>query len=295
MKFFVTGSSGLVGTQIVKDLSNSDKNIVYSGYHNDEPEHGFGIKLDITNFEKISEVLQEIKPTTIIHLASMTDVEQCEKYPQMAYKINADATEYLARESAKINAFILYVSTDYVFDGKQGLRKENEKTNPLGIYGKSKLEGEKKIQNFAPRSCIARISTPFGLHKKKKSFPLWVLENLKQNNEVNILIDQFTSPTYVPNLSQMLIELATKQISGLFHVAGATRISRYELANMIAEKKNLNKKLLKPITMNKMTLWTAKRPLDSSLNVVQISKLINTKPMAIELALDNFLNEVSIN
>jgi len=137
-----------------------------------------------------------------------------------------------------------------VFDGTKELWKENDKPNPLGNYGKSKLEGEKALGNLASTWCIARTSTPFGIHPEKKSFPLFVKQSLESNKEIPVLIDQFTSPTYVPNLSKMLIEISERQLLGIFHISGASRISRYELAELVSEKLNLDKKFLKPSTID---------------------------------------------
>jgi dTDP-4-dehydrorhamnose reductase len=289
MKFLVTGASGLVGTQIVKDLIQNHE--VFSCYNDQEPTHGKPIKLDLTNLDDIKNILHKINPDRIIHLAAMTNVDNCETEKDLASKINVDATKILAKEASKIGTFFLYVSTDYVFDGKQGMYKEEEKTNPLGFYGKSKLGGELALNNLASSWCIARTSTPFGIHKTKKSFPLWVKESLESKKEISVLTDQFTSPTYVPNLSKMLIEVATKQIVGTIHLAGASRISRFQFAEMIAEKLSLDKSLLKPIKTEEMN-WKAQRPRDSSLDVSKASEILNEKPMRIENSLELFLSEL---
>jgi len=162
----------------------------------------------------------------------------------------------------------------------------------LGNYGKSKLEGEKAIENLASSWCIARTSTPFGIHPRKSSFPLFVKQSLESNKEIPVLIDQFASPTYVPNLSKMLIVVATRQISGIIHLARATRLSRYELAELVAEKLSLDKSLLKPTKTSEMT-WRAKRPRDSSLDVSYASSILNEKPQKIEQTLDSFIEEIS--
>lgn len=292
MRFLVTGAAGLVGCQVVKDLVN-DSHTVYSAYNDSKPLQGEPIKLNLEDIDQISKTIKETRPDSVIHLAAMTNVDKCEREPELAMRINADATEYLARQSASAGSYFLYVSTDYVFDGINGMKKEDDLPNPAGAYGSSKLEGEKRIQDMASPWCIARTSTPFGLHQKKKSFPLFVLESLKENREIPVLVDQFTSPTYVPNLSRMIIELATKQILGLFHTAGATRISRYETAELVAEKAGLDKKYLKPATMDQMNSWTAKRPKDSSLDVTRIFSVLDEKPTVIDHALDHFLSEVN--
>ncbi len=292
MKFLVTGSAGLVGSQVVKDLSQLP-NEIYSCYHKSKPEHGILTHLDLTNSDDIIKTVKEIKPDAIIHLAALTDVDLCEKEKNLALNINAKATETISKQAAKLGTFLVYVSTDYIFDGQQGMKKEYDAPNPIDYYGKSKLEGELALSDMASSWCIARTSTPFGMHPTKKSFPLWVAENLQAKKEINVVTDQYTSPTYVPNLSKMLIEIATRQISGVIHLAGATRISRYELAGLVAAKLNMDGKFLNPVKIDKMN-WIAKRPKDSSLDVSTATLILNEKPQAIEQSLDYFIQELRL-
>ena len=289
LKVLVTGSAGLVGRQVVKDLSNSHQ--VFSCYNESKPEYGDSVKMDLKNHEMISSVLTEKKPEIVIHLGAMTGVDLCEKERTSASEINTKATEIIAKECSKLNSFLVYVSTDYVFDGNLGMYKEDNVTNPLGFYGESKLEGEKVVQNFSTNWCIARTSTPFGLHPTKKSFPMWVIENLQKQKQIDILIDQFTSPTYIPNLSRMLIEISERRITGVIHAAGASKISRYQMASMVSDKLNLDGTLLKQISINKMK-WIAQRPKDSSLDVSRASSILNEKPQKIDQSLNLFIDEM---
>jgi len=293
MKFLVTGSAGLIGSQVVTDLVQQN-HTVYSCYHNTKPLQGIPTPLDLSDEIQIIQTLQEIIPDRIIHLAAMTGVDLCETEKELATIINTKATEILARQAVKLNAFFLYVSTDYVFDGINGMKKENDTTNPLGFYGKSKLGGELVLNKLASNWCIARTSTPFGIHSTKKTFPLWVKENLEAKKEIPVLIDQFTSPTYVPNLSKMLIEITTRQITGILHVSGATRISRYALAELVADKLHLDKSLLIPTKIDTMN-WKAQRPKDSSLNTSLASENLNEQPQKIEKSLELFINELNSN
>ena len=289
LKFLVTGSAGLVGQQVVKYLSKSNQ--VFSCYNESKPEYGDSVKMDLKNYELVSSVLTEIKPDVVIHLGAMTGVDICEKEKTAASEINTKATEIIAKECSKLNSFLVYVSTDYVFDGNFGMYKEGDVANPLGFYGKSKLEGEKAVQNFSTNWCIARTSTPFGLHPTKKSFPMWVIENLQKQKQIDVLIDQFTSPTYIPNLSRMLIEISERRITGIIHAAGASKISRYQMASMVSDKLNLDGTLLKQISMNKMK-WVAQRPKDSSLDVSRASSILNEKPQKIDQSLNLFIDEM---
>ena len=289
MKFLVTGSAGLVGRQVVKDLSETHE--VFSCYTKSEPEFGVPVKMDLLNHERISNVLSEKNPDIVIHLGAMTAVDLCETQQDNALKINSQATEILAKECSKINSFMVYVSTDYVFDGNTGMYEENDTANPLGFYGKSKLLGEKSIQNFSSNWCIARTSTPFGLHPTKKSFPIWVIENLQKQKQIDVLTDQFTSPTYVPSLSRMLIEISERHLTGIIHVAGASKISRYEMASLVSDKLGLDGKLLREISINDIK-WEAQRPKDSSLNVSKAISTLNQKPQKIDHDVNLFIDEI---
>ena len=290
MKFLVTGSSGLVGSQVVHDLVKSEHQ-VYSCYNDSKPCHGTPIHLELANDKKITEIIASIRPDVIIHLAAMTNVDLCEKEKELALKINAKATETLAKQAARHGSFFVYVSTDYVFDGEKGMKKESDMPSPIDYYGYSKYQGELAVQDMASSWCIARTSTPFGMHPTRKSFPIFVAENLGAKKEISVVTDQYTSPTYVPNLSQMLIEISTRQIVGVIHLAGATRISRYDMATLVAEKVGLEKSLLKPTTMNDMS-WIAKRPRDSSLDVSKATQILQEKPLTVEEGLDRFMSEM---
>jgi dTDP-4-dehydrorhamnose reductase len=290
MKFLVTGSAGLVGRQVIKDLLQSYTD-VYSCYHASNPEDGIATLLDLASTDDIIRVVESTKPDVIIHLAAMTNVDMCETQKDLATKINSKSTAVIAEQATKLGAFLVYVSTDYVFDGEEGMKKETDNTEPVDHYGKSKLEGENAVKEIATKWCIARTSTPYGIHPKKKSFPIFIAENLKAGTQLDIITDQYTSPTYVPNLSRMLIEISSRNIQGILHVSGATRVSRYDMAEMVAEKLSLDKKLLRPTNMADMN-WTAKRPRDSSLDVSKATSLLKEKPMTVEKGLDLFIEQI---
>ena len=288
-KILVTGSAGLIGTQIVKDLLDNHKQ-VYSCYNKTKPELGIITHLDLTKKDDIVNTMNRIKPDVVIHLGAMTDVELCETETELAKKINTDATEILALESEKYNTFFVYMSTDYVFDGKVGMKKENDKTNPINFYGKSKLDGERVFKKITTPNVIVRTSTPFGIHSKKISFPIWVKKNLELEKEISVVVNQYTSPSYVPNISKMIIEIMERKITGIIHLAGATKISRYDFAVQICKIINANKQFLKLIKMEQMD-WKAQRPADSSLSVSKANKILKNKPEKIEDSLKLLFNQ----
>ena len=288
-KILVTGSAGLIGTQIVKDLLDNHKQ-VYSCYNKTKPELGIITHLDLTKKDDIVNTMNRIKPDVVIHLGAMTDVELCETETELAKKINTDATEILALESEKYNTFFVYMSTYYVFDGKVGMKKENDKTNPINFYGKSKLDGERVFKKITTPNIIVRTSTPFGIHSKKMSFPIWVKKNLELEKEISVVVNQYTSPSYVPNISKMIIEIMERKITGIIHLAGATKISRYDFAVQISKIINANKQFLKLTKMDQMD-WKAQRPADSSLSVSKANKILKNKPEKIEDSLKLLFNQ----
>jgi dTDP-4-dehydrorhamnose reductase len=290
MKFLVTGSAGLVGTSVVHELVGQDHE-VYSIYHDTTPIEGTAIHLDLTDSVKTKFTVKKIKPDVIIHLAALTNVDLCESEKEQAQLLNTKSTEILAQEAAKAGSFFVYASTDYIFDGKIGMKKEDDSPNPLGYYGKTKLDGELALNDLASSWVIARTSTPFGIHPKKKTFPIWVKENLEAKKQIKVLTDQYTSPTYIPNLSKMLIEVATRQFNGIFHLAGATRISRFDFAKMIANSLELDDALILQAKTDEMN-WKAKRPLDSSLDVKKATEILNEKPQTIQESLPLFIDDL---
>lgn len=283
MKILVTGASGLLGQKVVQHALEKGHE-TYAIYKEHPTSLGTPIKLDLTNHKELFEVLSKRKPDVIIHTAAYTDVDGCETNQELAWKVNAEATKHLAIASAHVNSHLIYVSTDYVFDGEKGFYTEEDKPNPISYYGYTKLRGEEFLKGYATEWCIARPSVLYGWGPKhKQNFATWIINNLKQGKEVKVLTDQHVSPTLNTNLAAMLLEIAERKITGTTHTAGATRVSRHEFALKLAETFNLNKNLIKPITMNEIR-WKAKRPKDSSLNVSKANSLLNTKPLQLNNA-----------
>lgn len=289
MKYLVTGSAGLIGSQLVRDLEKSGET-VYSCYNNMKPVNGIPTKLNLVNLEDISKIFKKIQPDVVIHSAALTDVEKCEMEPKLANSINVKSTEIIAKEAENFDSYLMYISTDYIFDGKKGSYKETDLTDPLNQYGKTKLSGEKTTEHNCSKCSIIRTSTPFGTHSFKKTFPVWIFENLNNNNKINVLEDQFTSPTYVPNLTKMILEIIERKLEGVFHVSGSTKISRFEFAKIIATKLNLDSSLLKPVKISTMP-WKATRPIDSSLDVSKINTILKTKSYTIKQSIDDYTLE----
>jgi len=292
MKLFVTGASGLLGTRLC-ELAIKKNYKVYSAYSQHKPLYGTPFKLDIFDKKADEEILEKIKPDAVVHAAALSDVDKCEKEKDLAWKVNAEATAEIARLCVRHDAFLVYVSTDYIFNGEKGSYKETDKPAPINHYGFTKLKGEEFVKESNAEYCIARSSVIYGAIPAagKANFALWLMDKLKRKEEAKIVTDQWNSPTLNTNLAEMILEIVERKITGTFHLAGATRLSRYEFAKSIAEKFSLVTTFIKPVSSEAMQ-WVAERPQDSSLNVDKANLTLKNKPMQMSEALGKMKKEI---
>jgi dTDP-4-dehydrorhamnose reductase len=272
---------------------NTKYSNIYVTSHESSPIFGKSIQLDLRKTEKVYEKLKEIRPDIIVNLAALSDVERCEIDRDVARCLNRDLVAAISRYVYDNNAFLLHISTDCVFDGNEGNYREDSQTNPVNYYGMTKLQGENEIISkiCEEKWCIARISTAFGIHEKKKGLPSLIIEKLRTNKSVKVIIDQYTSPTYALNLADMLKEIIDKKINGIIHTSGASRLSRYEQALKVCRFFGLNEELISGIVSNDMN-WKANRPIDSSLNVDKACKVLQNTPKSFDQALELFSKEI---
>jgi len=286
-KLLVTGASGLLGNWTVA-LARKDYEVVPTDVT--EPQHLDAVKADITERSTVQNLFQEIKPDAVIHTASETNVDKCETERDRAWKINVAGTRNIADASFETRAKMVYISTDYVFDGEKSLYTEEDAPNPIDFYGLTKLEGERQVMNRCKNMAILRTSVLYGRHPTKVDFATWVINQLRQRREITVVDDHFNTPTLAENLAQIALEVVARDLLGIFHTSGCDRISRYDFAIKIAEKFNLDSSLIKPTKMADLKAWIAKRPRDSSLSTAKVQRELITKPLSINQGL-NKLNE----
>lgn len=292
MKLLVTGASGLLGSKLCESAVGR-KHEVYAAYNQHKPLHGITIPLNVSDWTSVENTFLETKPEAVVHAAALTDVDRCESERELAWKINVEGTENITKSCKKHRAFLVYVSTDYVFDGEKGMYKETDTPAPINYYGLTKLKGEESVKNYANPYCIARTSVIFGSIPAtgKINFALWLLDKLKKKEKVKIATDQWNSPTLNTNLANMVLEAAEQKITGVYHLAGATRINRYDFSNLIAKSFRLDINLIEP-SSSKDFQWIARRPKDSSLNTEKAQRTLRNKPMGIEQALEKMKEEM---
>ena len=286
MRILVTGGSGLVGAEICA-LGTQEGHEVFAGFHSNQPQHGKPTLLDLSKPDIVEEV-RAVRPELIIHTGGLTDVDRCEQEAELAERVNGTATGEIAKAARSMGAHVTYVSTDYVFDGEEGNYDENAKPNPVSQYGRSKLLGETLLSETGGNYCIARPSVIYGWGRAwRPNYALSVVKALEAKREVKAAHDIYCSPTLNTSLAQMLLELGTRRLNGVFHVAGATRTSRLEFAKEIAAEFSLNPSGIIRVDSRLLNL-VARRPHDSSLSVTKAARTLIAKPLKLPEALQLF-------
>ncbi len=283
MKVFVTGVNGQLGHDVVNELIKrgheaigSDITDNYSGVQdNSAVTKAQYLKLDITDENKVNELLTNLKPNAIVHCAAWTavDLAEDEENKPKVFNINANGTKYIAKAAKQIDAKMLYLSTDYVFNGlgEKPWSPDEKGFEPLNYYGETKLLGEKAITSILDKFFIVRIAWVFGLNGK--NFIKTMINVGKTHDEVRVVSDQIGTPTYTFDLARLLSDMIETDKYGFYHATNeGGYISWYDFTKEIYKQYGLNTKVI-PVTTAEYGLSKAKRPFNSRLDK---SKLIES-------------------
>lgn len=275
MRILVTGAKGQLGNEVLKVLNN-------------EEIYGFGKEeMDITDFIQTQAKIKEIQPHVVIHCAAYTNVDGCESDVDLAFQVNSKGAENVARACLNAGAEMVYVSTDYVFDGSKGEPYyETDLPNPINVYGKSKLAGEESVKTVLSKYYIVRTAWVYGI--QGKNFVKTMLELSKKQDTINVVNDQIGSPTYAFDLAQAIAVLINSKKYGIYHITNSGECSWYEFAKKIFELKGINIQV-NPITSQQLNR-PAKRPSYSVLKNFNLETNLGYKMRRWDRALEDFLN-----
>lgn len=252
MKVLVTGANGQLGYDVIKRLDSEI--IEYLGTDRES--------LDITNEEQVKRVISDYNPDVVIHCAAYTAVDKAEDEKDLCYSVNVLGTKYVAEACKETNAKMVYISTDYVFDGEgDQLFEVTDKPNPINYYGQTKYEGEVEVQKILEKHFIVRISWVFG--SNGNNFVKTMLRLGKERDEISVVADQIGSPTYTYDLAKLLVEMIQTNKFGIYHVTNEGYCSWYEFACEIFKQAGMNVKV-NPINTEDYPT-RAKRPKNSRL------------------------------
>jgi dTDP-4-dehydrorhamnose reductase len=265
MKILITGANGLLGQKLITLLQQQpDVQFVATAHR---PLvfpllKGKFQLLDISNQEQVNEVLAHTKPDVIINTAAMTNVDRCETEQEACWQANVTSVQYLIEACQQHHIHLIHVSTDFIFDGKEGPLDETAVPAPVNFYGESKLAAEKLIQESSISWCILRTVLVYGVSTdmSRSNIVLWVKKSLEEGKTINVVNDQWRTPTLAEDLAMGCWLAAKKKARGIYHISGKDFLSPYDIAIKTARFFKLNESLINP-TDSTQFKQPARRPL----------------------------------
>ncbi|MBN8577458.1 MAG: SDR family oxidoreductase [Cytophagales bacterium] len=264
MRVLVTGANGLLGNKLMHLLAQHP-HIRATATARKQPaampkEIEFE-QMDITNRANVLDVIARVKPEVVIHAAAMTQVDQCETERALCWNTNVHAVESICSACQNVNAHLIHVSTDFIFDGTYGPLDETAIPNPVNYYGESKLAGEKLIQQSKIDWAILRTVLVYGVtpDMSRSNIVLWVKKSLEEGKSINVVNDQWRTPTLAEDLAQGCYLAAIHKAKGIYHIAGSEMMTPFEIAVQTADFFKLDATLIRPADSTTFT-QPARRP-----------------------------------
>ncbi|MDJ0649446.1 MAG: NAD(P)-dependent oxidoreductase [Xenococcaceae cyanobacterium MO_188.B19] len=265
-KLLVTGASGFLGWNLCH-VAKANWQVYGTYFTNSVAIDDVNLyKVDLTNFTALKEFFTTIEPDAVIHLAAASKPNFCQNNPELSYKINVTGSVYLAQLCAAANIPLVFTSTDLVFDGKNSFYTEEDTVCPICIYGEHKVLAEQKILEIYPDAAICRMPLMFGVPSPvANSFIQGFIKTLKDEQELNLFIDEFRTPVNATTAAQGLLLALEKRVNGVLHLGGKERISRYNFGLLLAEVLELNQDLIVPGKQADVVIAAPRSP-DTSLD-----------------------------
>jgi dTDP-4-dehydrorhamnose reductase len=286
-RIIITGANGMLGQRAVEyyslkenvellATSVEDKSVIDSVDY---------MSCDIKSRDKIKKVIYDYCPDFIVHTAAFTNVDLSEKMREDAWKINVKGVEYIAEAARAIDAQIIHISTDYIFDGKNGPYHENDLPNPIGYYGRTKLASENALKISGTLFTILRTNVLYGFARNSRpDFVRWVINSLTKKERIRIVKDQINNPTFIDDLVQAINKIIEFKRTGIYNIGGKEFLSRLEFTNRIDAYFKLDRNLITPITTEELN-QPARRPLKSGLWTLKAETELGYKPHSISESL----------
>lgn len=286
-KILVTGSNGLLGQKLTELYIKEPSCLLIAtgkGENRYPQNKGFVYEtLDITDKNEVFNIVKKHEPDCIIHSAAMTNVDDCELKKDECIKQNVEAVKNICEAANNINAHLIHISTDFVFDGKNGPYTENAKPNPLSFYGESKLKAEEIVINNAKKWAIVRTVLVYGLvaDMSRSNIVLWAKDALENSKSIKVVDDQYRTPTLAEDLAMGCMLIEKHDATGIFNISGKDFMNIYELVERVGKYFNLelkNVEKVSSLTLNQ----PAKRPPVTGFVIDKAIKQLGYKPHSFE-------------
>jgi dTDP-4-dehydrorhamnose reductase len=284
----VTGASGLLGVNLIMTARSMNRPVGGTCHRHllEMPDVPMYL-LDLTNPVAVRKLITQLQPAAIVHCAAATDLDWCEEHVAETESMNADAPAALAEIARELRVQFIHVSTDAVFDGARGGYSESDEPTPLSVYAESKLRGERQVLNQYPSALVVRVNIYGWNAQPKQSLAEWMLDQLRTRKHLNGFIDVYFCPMLANDLAETLLAMLDRGLTGLYHVVGSERISKYEFGKRVAAKFGLNPDDVHPIRLAEARL-RAVRPPDVSLNTEKVSRALGRLMPGVDEGLQRF-------
>ncbi|MFA7228816.1 MAG: dTDP-4-dehydrorhamnose reductase [Melioribacteraceae bacterium] len=295
-RILIIGSNGMLGQRLTEFFRNDNKIELKCASAEDEsfiPGIDY-TRLDIRQKNKVRELILGFFPDFVINAAAYTNVDKSESEKETAWKINVNGVENIALYSWTIDAHLIHISSDYIFDGKNGPYSEIDKPNPIGYYGRTKLAAENSIRTSGVRFTILRTNILYGtVNFGRPDFVNWVINSLKANQKIKIVTDQTGNPTFIDDIVSAINRVIEFKKEGIYNIGGKEIISRYDFTMRIVKFFGLDEKLVIPVITEELN-QPAPRPLKSGLVTLKAETELGYKPAAIETSLELIRKELKL-
>lgn len=262
MQVLITGGTGLVGWRLVSLCLANNFEVVYTYHTNDiEKDEAASLKLDLRDESSVEKVVRETDPDIVFHTAALTDVDACERRPELATEINVTGTRLVRDACERFGCKLVQFSTASVFDGTKEVYYEHDDKNPINYYGRTKAQAEEIVQEFTGDYLIVRFDQPYCWPEtwQNETFVSWLIKRIERDGQTSVFTDWWNTPVYVDELNRALLQLLNGGQTGIFHVVGSDFLSRFEWARIIADVFGYEVHSIEPTDSNQAEL-SADRP-----------------------------------
>jgi dTDP-4-dehydrorhamnose reductase len=255
VKILITGASGLLGANAILELAEACEVVGVYHQHAVSASDVRTLSADLSIPGEAERILAGEKPDWVLHCAAAAHVDECERDPDWAFRLNRDMAGFVAKACRMIDAQLIHISTDMVFDGEKGNYREEDPTNPVNVYGQSKLEGERAVIKAYPDACVLRTNIYGWNAREKLSLAEWFLTTIKTKGEAPGFVDMFSTPISVNDLLKFVENLFLIGAHGVFHIGGSECVTKLEFGREIARIYGFDPELIVPVNWREVGLY----------------------------------------